>query len=110
MPPQQLPGALHRVTDVEQPANQRLNPAECPPLVISEAVRQRLPPQFSFQPRPLGRRQPLSRHRPLRLQRHKAALSLSPPPAPYRSRCDPQVPRDRTSAVPRREPISGLQP
>ena len=31
VPPQQLPGALHGVADVEQPPDQRLDPAECPP-------------------------------------------------------------------------------
>ncbi len=41
MPAHQLPGALHGVPDVEQLADQRLDPAQRPALVPGEPVRQR---------------------------------------------------------------------
>src|SRR6185312_3492169 len=65
VPPQQLPGALHGVADAEQPPDQRLDPAECPPLVIGEPVRQWAPPQLSLQPGPLPGRKPFPRERAL---------------------------------------------
>src|SRR5579863_3913984 len=53
VPPQQLPGALHGVADVEQPPDQRLEPAECPPLVIGEPEAAAEPPA-TRQPGPAG--------------------------------------------------------
>jgi len=61
----QLPGALHGVADAEQPPDQRLDPAECPPLVIGEPVRQWAPPQLSLQPGQLLGRKPFPRERAL---------------------------------------------
>ena len=59
MPAQQPPGALDGVADVEQLADQRLDPAQGPALVPGEPVRQRALPQLQLQPGPLPRRQPL---------------------------------------------------
>ena len=63
MPAHQLGGALDGVADVEQLPDQRLDPAEGPPLVISEPVRQRTFPQLELKPGPLLRVQPLPRYR-----------------------------------------------
>jgi len=49
----QLPGALHGVPDVEQLADQRLDPAQRPALVPGEPVRQRPFAQLGLQPQPL---------------------------------------------------------
>ena len=65
VPVQQLADALDGVPEVEQPADQRLDPAQRPALVVGEPVRQRPPVQFGFQPRPLCGGQLLPRDRPL---------------------------------------------
>jgi hypothetical protein len=57
VPAQQLPHPLGRVTDVEQAADQRLDPAQSLAPVTGEPVRQRPLPQFQLQPRPLLRAQ-----------------------------------------------------
>src|SRR6476660_682173 len=75
----QLPGALHGVADAEQPPDQRLDPADCPPLVIGEPVLQWAPPQLSLQPGPLLGRKPDPRERPCGLQRRRPAAGGAPP-------------------------------
>lgn len=65
VPAHQFPGAPDGVPDVEQLADQRLDPAQRPPLVTGKPVSQRAFPQLGFQPRELLRGQPLPRHRPL---------------------------------------------
>jgi hypothetical protein len=59
MPTHQLPGVLHGVPDVEQLADQRLDPAQRPALIPGEPVRQRPFAQLGLQPRELLRTQPL---------------------------------------------------
>ena len=94
VPAHQLPGALDGVPDVEQLADQRLDPAQRPALVPGEPVRQRALLQFGLQPGPLLRAQPLPRHRPLRPQ--------CPGPPSCQARChrrtDPSATR-RSSAI-----------
>ena len=110
MPAHQLPHALGRVADVEQAADQRLDPAQRPPLVISEPVRQRPFPQLGLQPGPLLRAQPLPRHRPPGPQRLVPAVLPGPAPPPHRPFRDPQVMRDLADRVAAGEPPGGLQP
>ena len=110
MPAQQLRGALDGVADVEQAADQRLDPAQRPPLVMSEPVRQRPFPQLSLQPGPLLRAQPFPRHRPPGPQRLSAAVAPGPPPPPHRPLSDPQVPGDLLDPVAAGEPLRGPQP
>ena len=94
MPAHQLPGPLDGVPDVEQLADQRLDPAQRPALVPGEPVRQRAFPQLGLQPGPLLRAEPLPRHRPPR-------PSASVPPS-RQARChrrtDPSVTR-RSRAI-----------
>ena len=80
----QLPHPLGRVADVEQPPGQRLDPAQRPPLVISEPVRQRPPGQPGFQPGPLLQAQLLPRHRSPGPQRLRPAIPPGPVPRPHR--------------------------
>ena len=94
MPAHQLPDALGGVPDMEQAPDQRLDPAQGPPLVSSEPVCQRPLPQFQFQPGPLLRAQLLPRHRP-------PERSASAPPsrqALCHRRTDPSVTR-RSRAI-----------
>src|SRR5207244_4415375 len=101
---------LDGVPDMEQPPDQGLDPAEGPPLVTGEPVRQRPLPQLEFQPGPLLRAQPLPRHRPLRPQRLSPAVPPGPVPPPHRPLGHPQVLRDLTDLVAAGEPPGGLQP
>jgi len=110
VPAHQLPGALDRVPDVEQPADQRLDPAQRPALVTGEPVRQRAFPQLLLQPGPLLRAQLLPRHRPFGQQRRGPAVPPGLVPAPHRPWCDPQVLRDLVDPVSASEPPGGLQP
>ena len=110
MPAHQLPRPLGRVADVEQPPDHRLDPAQRPPLVISEPVRQRTFPQLGLQPRPLPRAQLLPRDRAFGPQRLSPAVPPGLPPSPHRSFCDPQVLRDLLDRVAAGEPARGLQP
>src|SRR5579859_1541136 len=107
VPPQQLPGALHGVADVEQPPDQRLEPAECPPLVIGEPVRQWAPPQLSLQPGPLLGRKPFPRDGPWGLQRRRPAVPPSRQARRRHPRTDPGVTR-RSRDLP--DPASGGEP
>lgn len=109
MPAQQLPRALHGVPDVEQLADHRLDPAQRPPLIAGEPVRQRAVAQFGLQPRPLLRADPLPRHRPPGPQRRSPAVPPGLPPPPHRPVRDPQVRRDHRGAVPAREPLGRSQ-
>jgi hypothetical protein len=59
MPAHQLRRALDRIADMEQAADQRLDPAQRPPLIGGEPMRQRAFPQLGLQPGPLLRAQPL---------------------------------------------------
>ena len=110
MPAQQPPGALDGVTDVEQLADQRLDPAQGPPLVPGEPVRQRALPQLQLQPGPLPRRQPLPRHRPPGPQRRRASIPPGLPPPPHRPLRHPQIRGDLRGAVPAGEPPGRIQP
>jgi hypothetical protein len=110
MPAHQLPHALGRVADVEQLPDQRLDPAQRPPLVIGEAVRQRPFPQLQLEPGPLLRAQPLPRHRAPGPQRRGPAVLPGPVPPPHRTFRDPQVIRDLADRVAAGEPPGGLQP
>ena len=95
MPAHQLPDALGGVPDMEQAADQRLDPAQGPSLVSGEPVCLRPLPQFQFQPAPLLRAQLLPRHRPPGPQR----LSTAVPPGPLcHRRTDPSVTR-RSRAI-----------
>ena len=110
MPAHQLPHPLGRVPDAEQPPDQRLDPAQRPPLVIGEPVRQRPLAQLGLQPGPLLRAQLLPRHRPLRPQRLVTAVPPGPVPPPHRPLGHPQVPGDLADRVAAGEPARGLQP
>jgi hypothetical protein len=110
VPAHQLPGPLDGVTDVEQLADQRLDPAQCPALIPGEPVRQRALPQLELQPGPLLRAQPLPRHRAPRPQRLSAAVLPGPVPPPHRPFSDPQVSRDLTDRIAAGEPPGGFQP
>jgi hypothetical protein len=110
MPAHQLPGPLDRVADVEQLADQRLDPAQRPALVPGEPVRQRAFPQFLLQPGPLLGTEPLPRHRPPGPQRLSPAVLPGPTPPPHRPFGDPQVVRDPLDPLAAREPPGGLQP
>ena len=110
MPAHQLPGPLDGVLDVEQLADQRLDPAQRPALVPGEPVRQRALPQLELQPRPLPGAQPLPRHRAPRSERLGAAVPPGPVPPPHRPFGDPQVPRDLADPVAAGEPPGGFQP
>ena len=110
MPAQQPPGALDGVADVEQLADQCLDPAQGPALVPGEPVRQRAFPQLQLQPGPLPRRQPLPRHRPPGPQRRRAAIPPGLPPPPHRPLRHPQIRGDLRSAVPAGEPPGRIQP
>ncbi len=110
MPAHQLPGALDGVPDVEQLADQRLDPAQRPALVTGEPVHQRAFPQLSLQPGLLLRAQPLPRHRTPGPKRRGPAVLPGPPPPPHRPRRNPQVVRDLVNPVSPDEPPSGLQP
>src|SRR5256885_340815 len=101
---------LGRVADVKQPPDQRLDPAQGPPLVVSEPVGQRAFPQLQLEPGPLPRAQLLPRHRPLRPERPRPAVPPGLVPAPHRSRRDPQVVRDLIDRVAPGEPPGGLHP
>src|SRR5512142_592963 len=110
VPAHQLPGPLHRVTHVEQLADQRLDPAQRPALVPGEPVRQRAFPQLLLQPGPLLRAQLLPRHRPPGPQRRGPAVPPGPPPPPHRPFGDPQVACDLVNPVPAGKQLSCLQP
>src|SRR5438477_7390027 len=110
VPAHQLAGALDGVPDMEQLPDQRLDPAQCPPLVIGEPVRQRAFAQLILQPGPLLRAQPLPRHRALRPQRLSPAIPPGPVPAPHRALGDPQVVRDLADLVAAGEPSGRLHP
>ena len=110
MPAQQLAGALDGVADVEQLPDQGLDPAEGPPLVIGEPVRQRPFPQLGLHAGPLLRAQLLPRHRALRPQRFSPAIPPGPVPAPHRAFGDPQVACDLADRVAAGEPPGGLHP
>ncbi len=110
MPAHQLPGALDGVPDVEQLADQRLHPADSPPLVTGEPVRQRAFPQLGLQPRKLLRGKPLPRYWSPEFQCPGAAVPPGPPPPAYRPFGDPQVPGDLTGRVAAGEPLSCPQP
>ena len=110
MPAQQPPGALDGVADVEQLADQCLDPAQGPALVPGEPVRQRAFPQLQLQPGPLPRRQPLPRHRPPGPQRRRAAIPPGLPPPPHRPLRHPQIRGDLRGAVAAGEPPGRLQP
>ena len=84
MPAHQLPHPFDGVPDVEQLADQRLDPAQRPPLVTGEPVRQRPFPQLQLQPCPLLRAQLLPRHRPPGPQRFGSAVPPGPVPPPHR--------------------------
>jgi len=108
-----VPGPVARNSgdaDVEQPADRRLDPAQRPPLVMSEPVRQRPFSQLGLQPCPLLRAQPLSRHRPFGPRRLVTAVALGPVPPPHRTRRDPQVICDLVDLTVGGEPPGGLQP
>ena len=81
---------------MEQPTDQRLDPAQGTPLVISEPARERPATQLGLQPRPSGRRQPLRRHRPFGLLRPRPAVLPGSPPPPHRGRRDPAGPARST--------------
>src|SRR5262249_1282833 len=89
---------------------QRLDPAQRPPLVIYEPVRQRALPQLGLQPAPLLRAQPFPRNRPLRPQRLSAAVPPGPMPSSHRPFGDPQVVRDLIDPVAPGEPFGCMQP
>jgi hypothetical protein len=110
VPPHQLPHSLGGVADVEQLADQRLDPAQRPPLIGGEPMRQRPLPQLGLQPGPLPRAEPLPRHRPPRPQRLNTAIPPGPVPPPHRPLGDPQVAGDLPDRVAAREPPGGLQP
>jgi len=110
MPAHQLPHPLRGVPDVEQAPDQRLDPAQRPPLVIREPVRQRPLTQLGLQPGPLPRAQLLPRHRPPRPQRLVTAVPPGLVPAPHRPLGDPQIVRDLADRVAAGEPPGGLQP
>jgi hypothetical protein len=106
----QLPHPLRGVADVEHPADQRLDPAQGPPLVISEPVRQRAFPQLHLEPGPLLLAQLLPRHRPPGPQRLSTAVPPGLVPPPHRPFGDPQVVRDLADHLAAGEPVRGLQP
>ena len=110
MPAHQLPGPLDGVADVEQLADQRLDPAQRPALVPGEPVRQRALPQLGLQPGPLLRAQPLPRHRAPGSERLSAAVPPGPVPPPHRPFGDPQVSCDLADPIAAGEPPGGLQP
>ena len=110
MPAHQLPDALGGVPDMEQAPDQRLDPAQGPPLVSGEPVCQRPLPQFQFQPGPLLRAQLLPRHRPPGPQRLSTAVPPGLMPPPHRPLGHPQVPGDLVNRVTAGEPARGLQP
>ena len=110
MPAHQLRGALDGVPDVEQAADQRLDPAQRPPLIGGEPVRQRPFPQFQLEPGPLLRAQPLPRHRAPGPQRLSPASLPGPVPPPHRPFSDPQVARDLIDLIAAGEPPGGLHP
>jgi hypothetical protein len=110
VPSQQLPGPLDRIADMEELPDQRLDPAQGPPLVPGEPVRQRALAQLEFQPGPLLRAQPLPRHRPPGPQRRGPAIPPGLTPPPHRPLRDPQVRGDRRGTVPAGEPIRRFQP
>ena len=95
---------------MEQPADQRLDPAQRPPLVMSEPVCQRALPQLELQPGPLLRAQLLPRHRPFGPQRLITAVLPGPVPPPHRPYGDPQVICDLVDHIAGGEPPGGLQP
>jgi hypothetical protein len=95
---------------MEQATDQRLDPAQRPPLVMSEPVRQRPLAQLGLQPGPLLRAQPLPRHRAFGPQRLSAAVLPGPMPPPHRPLGDPQVVRDLADRITPGEPLSCLQP
>jgi hypothetical protein len=107
VPAHQLPHPLDGVPDVEQLADQRLDPAQRPALVPGEPVRQRALPQLELQPRPLLRAQPLPRHRAPRSERVRAAVPPGPAPPPHRPFGNPQVPGDLGDPVAAGEPPAG---
>jgi len=88
-------------------SDQRLDPAQRPPLIRGEPVRQRAFHQLGLQPGPLLRTEPLPRHRPFgseRLSPARPAATAAPP------RRDPQVVCDLADPVAAGEPPGGLQP
>ena len=110
MPAHQLPHPLGGVPDVEQPPDQRLDPAQGPPLVPGEPVRQRPLPQFQLEPGPLLRAEFLLRHRPFGPQRLRAAIPPGSVPPPHRPRRNSQIVRDLADPVAAGELPGGLQP
>ena len=110
MPAHQLPGALGGVPDVEQLADQRLDPAQGPALVPGEPVRQRaFPSSSSSRAHCCG----LSRSRdtgPFDRSASVPAVLPGPVPPPHRPFGDPQVVRDLADPVAAGEPPRGLQP
>ena len=95
---------------MEQLPDQRLDPAESPPLVTGEPVRQRAFAEFGLQPGPLLRAEFLPRHRPFGPQRRGAAILPGPVPPPHRPGHDTQVMRDLVDPIAAGEPLGGLQP
>jgi len=99
-----------RVLVEEQLADQRLDPAQRPPLVTGEPVRQRPFPQLQLQPCPLLRAQLLPRHRPPGPERFGSAVAPGLVPPPHRPGHNPQVVRDLINPVAAGEPLSRPQP
>jgi hypothetical protein len=109
VPAHQLPHSLGRVADVEQPPDQRLDPAQRPPLVISEPVRQRpLPSSASGRPTAAGSDSPATPAPGP--QRFCTAVPPGLAPPPHRPFGEPQVVRDLADRVATGEPVRGLQP
>jgi hypothetical protein len=109
VPVHQLPHSLGGVADMEQLADQRLDPARRPPLVTGEPVCQRPFPELLLQPGPLLRAQLLPRYRPFGLQGRGAAVLSGPPPPPHRPWHDPQIVCDLVDPIAAREPLGCLQ-
>jgi hypothetical protein len=110
MPAHQLPHTLDGVADVEQHADQRLDPAQRPAPVPGEPVRQRAFPQVGLQPGPLLRARLLPRHGPLGSQRLVPAGLPGFTPSPHRPFGDPQVMRDLADPLAASEPPGRFQP
>src|SRR4029079_17524629 len=95
---------------MEELPDQRLDPAQGPPLLPGEPVRRRALAQLEFQPGPLLRAQPLPRHRPPGPQRRGPAIPPGLTPPPHRPLRDPQVRGDRRGAVPAPPPLPPVSP
>src|SRR5208283_4601133 len=108
---QQVRGAPQRVPDMEQPADQRGDPGQRPPLILTPPPRGRAAVQRGPQPGQLRAAQPAHRPaRPFRGQGDLTASTPAPPPHIRRIRRDPQPPRHLRRLGPLREPLCGLQP